>query len=60
MLVLTRRPNDSVVFPGLGITVVVLSAQGGTVRLGIEAPPSVRVLRGELAAPPAPPPPSLV
>ena len=51
MLVLTRRPNESVLLLGLGITVVVLEVRGKSVRLGIEAPPSVRVLRSELIDP---------
>jgi carbon storage regulator len=48
MLVLTRRVNESVVFPGLGITVRVLSVKGTRVRIGIEAPAEVAVLREEL------------
>ena len=51
MLVLTRRPNESIVFPNLGITVVVLEVRGNSVRLGIEAPPYVSVLRSELIDP---------
>jgi carbon storage regulator CsrA len=39
MLVLTRRPNESIILPGLGITVVVLEVRGNSVRLGVEAPP---------------------
>ncbi len=49
MLVLSRRENDKVVFPKLGITVEVLRIAGRSVRLGVEAPPHVRVLRHELA-----------
>lgn len=48
MLVLSRHTNQVVVFPSLGITVRVVRVQGDTVRLGIEAPPDVKVLRGEL------------
>lgn len=48
MLVLTRRPNENIVFPGRGVTVHVLSTKRGAVRLGIEAPPEVTVLRGEV------------
>ncbi len=53
MLVLTREPGQSVVIDGR-ITVVVLAARGGMVRLGIQAPLEVGVRRGEL--PPVAPP----
>lgn len=47
MLVLSRKPNESIqIGPDIRITVV--RVDGGRVRLGIEAPPSVNVLRGEL------------
>jgi carbon storage regulator CsrA len=49
MLVLSRRENDAVVFPNLGITVRVTRIDGRTVRLGIEAPRDVPVLRHEVA-----------
>lgn len=49
MLVLSRRADDSIVFPGLGITVHLLRLSSKVVRVGIEAPPQVRVLRKELA-----------
>lgn len=49
MLVLTRKPNQDIIIPGLGITVKVLRIDGGKVRIGIEAPPHVTLLRGELA-----------
>jgi carbon storage regulator len=48
MLVLSRRTAETVVFPELGITVEVLQVKGNTIRLGIKAPDSVRILRGEL------------
>lgn len=47
MLVLTRRPEESLVFPDVGITVVVCSVDGNRVRLGIDAP-GIRVFRDEL------------
>jgi carbon storage regulator len=47
MLVLTRKPGEKLVI-GNGITVTVLEVVGNRVRLGIEAPESIRVLRGEL------------
>jgi carbon storage regulator CsrA len=58
MLVLTRRPNEAVLFPSLGISVQVVSARPGAVRLGIDAPKNIPVLREELFAEgtsPAPP-----
>lgn len=48
MLVLSRRENDKIIFPNLGITVEVLRIAGRSVRLGVKAPPHVRVLRHEL------------
>lgn len=48
MLVLTRRPNESIVIGG-GIRVTILGIKGGQVRIGIEAPPEVVVDREEVA-----------
>jgi carbon storage regulator CsrA len=48
MLVLSRRVNEKVVFPDFQAAVQVLGVTGKAVRLGIQAPPEVRVLRGEL------------
>ena len=48
MLVLSRKVNETVEFPELGITVEVVRVKGNTVRLSIKAPNSVRILRGEL------------
>ena len=48
MLVLTRRPHEKIVLPGLHVTLEVVAVKGGVVRIGIEAPPDVRVLREEL------------
>ena len=49
MLVLGRRPGDSIVIDG-GIRIVVIACDRGGVRIGIEAPPQVTILRGEIAA----------
>ena len=49
MLILGRRPGDSIVIEG-GIRVVVLAVDRKTVRLGIEAPPTVSILRGEIVS----------
>ncbi|HCJ11557.1 MAG: carbon storage regulator [Verrucomicrobia bacterium GWF2_51_19] len=47
MLVLSRRINESVII-GDKIRVYVAEVDGNTVKLGIEAPRSIRVLRKEL------------
>ncbi|HEY0777723.1 MAG TPA: carbon storage regulator [Gemmatirosa sp.] len=47
MLILGRKPGDTVVIDG-GITVVVLACEKGGVRLGFSAPDSVTILRGEI------------
>lgn len=48
MLVLTRKKNE-VIQIGEDVIVTVVRVQGNSVRLGIEAPEDVRVLRGECA-----------
>jgi carbon storage regulator CsrA len=50
MLVLSRRPNERILFPTLGVSVEVTSVSKNVVRLGITAPPSVPVLREEIAS----------
>ena len=47
MLILGRRTGDSIVIDG-GIRIVVLACERGGVRLGIEAPPEIGILRGEI------------
>lgn len=47
MLVLSRKQNETIVIDG-NIVIEVLNVKGKGVRLGIQAPSSVRVLRGEL------------
>jgi carbon storage regulator CsrA len=49
MLVLSRRTKEKIVFPTLGITLEVCSVKGNNVRIGIDAPPSVPIVREELA-----------
>lgn len=49
MLVLSRRPDEQIVFPELGISIKVIRTKGNQVRLGIQAPETIRILRGELA-----------
>lgn len=47
MLVLSRKLDQSIVIDG-NIRVVVVGLRGGQVRLGIEAPGSVHIVREEL------------
>jgi carbon storage regulator len=47
MLVLTRRPDEEIVIDG-GIRIVVLGVDGNRARIGIIAPPTVRVDRKEV------------
>ncbi|MGI8497852.1 MAG: carbon storage regulator [Gemmatimonadaceae bacterium] len=51
MLILTRRPGDSIVIDG-GIRIIVLECSGRGVRIGIEAPQEVHIVRGEIAGQP--------
>jgi carbon storage regulator CsrA len=48
MLVLARRLNEKILFPTLGVTIQVVGAKPGLVRLGIDAPDDVAVLREEV------------
>ena len=48
MLILSRKPGDAILIDG-GIRVVVLAADSGGVRLGIEAPASIGIVREEIA-----------
>ena len=48
MLVLTRKQNEMIQI-GQDIVVKVISAGKGKVKIGIDAPADVRVMRGELA-----------
>jgi carbon storage regulator len=49
MLVLTRRPGESIVI-GDGIKLTVVTVGPGRVKIGIEAPPHVRINREEIHA----------
>ncbi|MDE0866389.1 MAG: carbon storage regulator [Rubripirellula sp.] len=49
MLVLTRKSDEQIVI-GDDIKITLVRVRGNSVRIGIEAPREVRVLRGELAA----------
>ena len=47
MLVLSRKTQEAIVIDG-EITVRILEIRGNTVRLGVEAPKEIPVLRSEL------------
>ncbi len=48
MLVLTRKPEEKI-YVGNDIVITIVQVKGDRVRLGIEAPKNVRVLREEVA-----------
>lgn len=50
MLVLSRKPQESITI-GRDVVVKVVGVSGGRVRLAIEAPQSVRVMRQEILIP---------
>jgi len=47
MLVLSRRPGEEIIIAG-NIRLSILAVAGGNVRIGIAAPPAVRVDRQEV------------
>lgn len=49
MLVLSRRLQEKIVFPHLNIEVEILGVSGNTVRVGVNAPREILVLRHEVA-----------
>ncbi len=48
MLVLSRREKSKIVLPDLGIEIKVLKISGSQVKIGIDAPDDIKVVRGEL------------
>jgi carbon storage regulator CsrA len=50
MLVLSRRLQEKILFPAIDATVQVVAIKPGVVRLGVEAPSEVVVLREEVVA----------
>jgi carbon storage regulator CsrA len=48
MLVLSRRPDEKIFLPTVPAVIKVIATHSGLVRLGIEAPPDVPILREEL------------
>lgn len=55
MLVLTRKADQKIQI-GSNITITIIEVKGRYVRLGIEAPRDVRIVRSEIAALPPPVP----
>jgi carbon storage regulator CsrA len=51
MLVLTRKADQKIQI-GPNITITVIEVKGRYVRLGIDAPREVRIVRSEIASPP--------
>jgi carbon storage regulator len=49
MLILSRSEGESILIDG-GIRIVILGSDRRGLRVGIEAPPGTRILRGELVA----------
>jgi carbon storage regulator len=49
VLVLSRKKGEQILVPEVGVILKVLAVKGNSIRLGIEAPPDVHILRGELA-----------
>lgn len=47
MLVLSRKVGEQIVIDG-GITLTVTDIEGGKVRIGITAPPEIRINRAEI------------
>ena len=48
MLVLSRKPQQEIMIPGLNIRITVLRIGGNRVQLGIDAPPGIQITRPEL------------
>jgi carbon storage regulator CsrA len=54
MLVLTRKCDEQIVLPELGVAFTILEVRGDKVRVGVSAPPEAKVYRHEAwAGPPA-------
>ena len=49
MLVLSRRSKERLSLPDLGVTIHFLRIQAGSVKVGVDAPPQVRIMRDEVS-----------
>lgn len=54
MLVLARQPGQKIILPAIDTTIEICRVKGDTVRVGIQAPNGILVLRDELADPATP------
>ena len=48
MLVLARKKGETIRLPDVDVTIHISDIRGRTVRVGIEAPEQITVIRGEL------------
>ncbi|QDU55096.1 response regulator [Aeoliella mucimassa] len=48
MLVFSRRANEKISFPEIGITIHFIRIQSGSAKVGIDAPPQIRIVRDEV------------
>ena len=48
MLVLSRHQGEKIVLPGLSVTIQVVAIKPGVVRIGIEAPSDIQIVRQEI------------
>jgi carbon storage regulator CsrA len=56
VLVLSRKKGERILVPECGVSVEVLAVRGNTIRLGISAPPTVVIRRGQPRPPGRPRP----
>ena len=49
MLVLSRRAHEKILIPAIRASIQVLQIRSNAVRLGIEAPPEIAIVRDEIA-----------
>jgi carbon storage regulator len=49
MLIVTRKKNESILIGDSGIKITVIETGDGRVKLGIDAPKDVRIIRAEVA-----------
>jgi carbon storage regulator CsrA len=52
MLVLSRREQETIVLPAIRTTIQILRLRGQIVRIGVDAPEEVQILRGEIVQAP--------
>lgn len=50
MLVLIRKKNERIIFEGLG-EITIVDVRGDKVRIGLQLPPEIRIMRAELLEP---------